>query len=81
MISPCAGGSHHGMKTWQQRFGAIRRAIDRKILLECERSLSPADITQLELEAEREAARAAEPDSAALEQREAIARAFGRPVQ
>jgi hypothetical protein len=48
-------------KTWLQRFGAKRRAIDRAILAELEQTIA----------AEERAADA---------MRQAIARAFGRPV-
>ena len=52
---------------WQRRFGAKRRAIDKRLLQECERSLSsPA----LEEEVRIDAA-----------ERERIARMFGRPVR
>lgn len=49
---------------WQARFGAKRRAIDRKILAECEREISKAPT----------------PREAAIAAAERIAKAFGRPI-
>jgi hypothetical protein len=61
---------------WQKRFGARRREIDRKILLEVENSISNADLVQLELDSEREARERLRAEEA----RASIARAFGRPL-
>jgi hypothetical protein len=54
---------------WERRFGAQRRATDRKLLAECERSIA---IEEVALEA---VAAAIEP----VTQRQSIATAFGRP--
>ena len=80
--------------TWSQLYGAKRRAIDRALLVECEKQISAADLRDIELEVERqERARAAEalrgaqaaknaqqPSAAFLEasERQRIAAAFGR---
>jgi hypothetical protein len=67
------------MKTndWVKRFGAKRRALDRALLAECERTISQADLREIELEVEREERARARLDD---EARMAIARAFGRPL-
>jgi hypothetical protein len=53
---------------WASRYGALRRAIDRKLLADLEKEIA-AELRQ------------SAPDCANLRQREAIARAFGRPMQ
>ena len=35
------------MNHWQKHFGASRRAIDRKILAECEKTICQADLLAL----------------------------------
>jgi hypothetical protein len=61
---------------WQRRFGASRRARDRALLAEAERAIGLEDC-------ERPPAAKIDrgPSAASSEAREAIARAFGRPVQ
>jgi hypothetical protein len=54
-------------KTWQQAYGARRRAIDRALLAELERQIAAEElepVTRIDTEIDRAA----------------IARAFGRPV-
>jgi hypothetical protein len=74
---------------WEKLFGASRRALDRKILAECEKQISQADLREIELDIERqERARAKiEEGMAKIDEavervidRAAIARAFGRPL-
>jgi hypothetical protein len=69
--------------TWEQRFGARRRAIDRKILAEAEREISAQERATLPPDA-RLTTKAIQtpPDPARLDQaaRTAIALAFGRPL-
>jgi hypothetical protein len=66
---------------WQKQFGAARRAIDRKIMAECEAAIG------LEEAREAQTAKNETPPSAAFseapginEEALRIARAFGRPV-
>jgi hypothetical protein len=79
---------------WQSRFGAKRRAIDRKLLLEVEREITNTDLAWIERQANHAATlaqdsrfafeapnSAADSKTAADEARAAIARAFGRPVK
>jgi hypothetical protein len=70
---------------WEKLFGAKRRASDRKLLMEVEKEITAAELREIELDVERqERARAkVEPVDEAVERaidREAIARAFGRPL-
>jgi hypothetical protein len=74
---------------WEKMFGASRRAKDRKLLMEVEKEITAADLREIELEVERqERARAkVEEGMAKVDEaveraidREAIARAFGRPL-
>jgi hypothetical protein len=79
-------GSEKIMKnnSWQKLFGAKRRAIDRKILEDCEKTITPYDLSQIELEVEREE-RARDgsiqrvSEAQIEEERVRIARTFGRP--
>jgi hypothetical protein len=63
--------------TWEQRFGDRRRAIDRKILAECERQIAreerAAPIPPIDPDTER---RRIDRDA----ERQRIALAFGRPL-
>ena len=63
--------------TWLQKFGAKRRAIDKALLAECEKTICQADLRDIELDIEREERQRARIDAQA---REAIAKAFGRPL-
>jgi len=74
---------------WEKLFGASRRAKDRKLLMEVEKEITAAELREIELEVERqERARAkVEEGMAKVDEaveraidREAIARAFGRPL-
>jgi hypothetical protein len=62
---------------WQTLFGAKRRTIDRALLAECEKTICQADLRDIELDIEREERQRARIDAQA---REAIAKAFGRPL-
>ena len=64
--------------TWLQKFGAKRRAIDKALLAECEKTICQADLRDIELDIEREERQRARIDNQA---REAIAKAFGRPLR
>ncbi len=74
---------------WLRLFGAKRRASDRALLMEVEKSICAADLREIELEVERqERTRAAawDPDTAPVhhiteEMRLKIAAAFGRPLK
>jgi hypothetical protein len=56
---------------WQKRFGAARRAIDRKLLEELERQIGLEELVDELGRRDREE----------LERRERLARAFGRPAE
>jgi hypothetical protein len=56
--------------TWQSRFGAQRRALDRKTLQEAERAIATEEASQ----------RPPVARETPLDARKAIARAFGRPL-
>ena len=65
------------MTTWNQLYGAKRRATDRAILAECEKQISEA------LRGSQAAKNSQGPSAAILEacERQRIARAFGREVK
>ena len=71
------------MNHWQKHFGASRRAIDRKILAECEKTICQADLREIELDVEREERMRAKDTWSKVDpgvDRVAIAKAFGRPI-
>jgi hypothetical protein len=59
---------------WASRFGAARRAIDRKLLAEVEKQIAAE-------ERQAEWAHAVKDRNIGDDSRAAIARAFGRPLQ
>jgi hypothetical protein len=63
--------------SWASVFGPKRRAIDKALLAECEKTICQADLRDIELDIEREERQRARIDNQA---REAIAKAFGRPL-
>lgn len=71
---------------WQARFGAARRATDKALLQECERSLhgsAALDEDARKLESMGQDAGISNADILAMieqDERERIARAFGRPL-
>jgi hypothetical protein len=70
------------INNWQSRFGAKRRAIDRKLLLEVEREITAQDLAWIERQANRGPHLAVETEiPITAELRANIARAFGRPIK
>lgn len=68
---------------WQKRFGAKRRAIDKAILAECERQIALEERRGDGAggpKADSRSPTPPKPGTAASEARNAIARAFGRPL-
>ena len=63
---------------WERRFGAARRAIDRKLLADCERQIAREG--QGQAFASPQSRTLPQSETAADEARIAIARAFGRPL-
>jgi hypothetical protein len=66
---------------WEKAFGARRRAIDRSLLVECERQIAAQEHATLAQDA-RWGPKAIHTPPERLDQaaRAAIARAFGRPM-
>jgi hypothetical protein len=64
---------------WTQRFGAARRASDRKLLAECEKQIAAEE--QQFAETVNATVTAAQESLDNLDARQRIARAFGRVVQ
>jgi hypothetical protein len=67
--------------TWEQRFGARRRALDRALLAECERQIAAQERAKAPQDCRPAAQTPETPERAfwlASEARGRIARAFGR---
>jgi hypothetical protein len=70
--------------TWEQRFGARRRAIDRALLAECERQITAQERAKAPQDCRFDPPAAQTPETPerafwlASEARSRIARAFGR---
>lgn len=64
----------------EARYGARRKAIDRRILAECERALNEPQDSHLAPTATQPAKNDRGPSAVNFEERRRIALAFGRPI-